>query len=99
MQRLRHYAHSPAFSYHFFSPFSFQAFGNHEFDNKISGLLPFVRGVNFSLVCANMDVSQEPLWPQKDTIFKKSSIFTLNGQKIGVIGYISKETTWFVVIL
>ena len=46
-----------------------------------------------------MDVSKEPLWPQKDTIFKKSSIFTLNGQKVAVIGYISKETTWFVFIL
>ncbi|XP_065065306.1 snake venom 5'-nucleotidase-like isoform X2 [Rhopilema esculentum] len=70
------------------------AFGNHEFDNRISGLLPFVKAANFSLVCANMDVSQEPLWPQRDTIYKKSNVFTLSGIKVGVIGYIIKETTW-----
>ena len=74
--------------------FYFQAFGNHEFDSKVSGLLPFVKSVNFSLVSANMDVSKEPLWPQKDPIFKKSAIFTLSGQKIGVIGYTIKDTTW-----
>eukprot|EP00794_Sanderia_malayensis_P019052 gene19052-20965_t len=70
------------------------AFGNHEFDNGVKGLLPFVQGVNFSLVCANMDVSNEPKWPQRNPGFAKSTVFNFNGEKVGVIGYISKETTW-----
>ena len=32
--------------------------GNHDFDNGIEGLIPFLKGVNFPVLAANMDVSK-----------------------------------------
>ena len=32
--------------------------GNHDFDNGIEGLIPFLKGVNFPVLAANMDVSE-----------------------------------------
>ena len=32
--------------------------GNHDFDDGIEGLIPFLKGVNFPVLAANMDVSQ-----------------------------------------
>ncbi|XP_050392707.1 snake venom 5'-nucleotidase isoform X2 [Patella vulgata] len=66
------------------------AIGNHEFDNAVSGLVaPFLEKVNFPVLSANIDASQEPTMQNK---FNKSVILTVAGEKIAVIGYTTTDT-------
>lgn len=66
-----------------------QALGNHEFDDGVAGLLPFLNNVTFPILSANIDVSKEPELEGK---FKKSIVVEREGQKIGIIGYTTEET-------
>jgi 5'-nucleotidase len=77
------------------------ALGNHEFDDGIDGLVPFIRNVtdinndnsddNLPILAANVDFSNEPLL--KDYI-KKSLVLTINQRRIAIIGYITPDTTF-----
>jgi 5'-nucleotidase len=70
--------------------FSFQALGNHEFDRQIEGLLPFLQRANFPVLSANIDTAPEPsIAPH----VSKSYIAQVGGQQIGLVGYITKDTT------
>ncbi|EDV20502.1 5'-nucleotidase [Trichoplax sp. H2] len=69
--------------------YSAMALGNHEFDNGVPGLIPFLENVTFPVLCANVDGSKVPQFSSK---VNKSTIFNVNGQNIGVIGYITSET-------
>lgn len=40
--------------------FTAMAPGNHEFDDHVPGFVPFVKNASFPIVCANIDVSEEP---------------------------------------
>ena len=73
-----------------------QAIGNHEFDKGPSKLVEFLRLIKFPAVCSNMDVSNEPKWPKSETLFTKSKIIETGGEKIAIIGYLTKDTTWWV---
>ncbi len=66
-----------------------QALGNHEFDNAIPGLVPFMRNVSFPLVSANIDATAEP---EVAALLAPSAVLTVGGEKIGVIGYTTKNT-------
>ncbi len=72
---------------HFF--FHFKALGNHEFDNGVQGLAPFLKNVSFPVLSANIDSSNEPVI---DGLFDASWMTVINGQTIGVVGYTMKET-------
>ena len=52
--------------------------------------------LKFPVVCANMDVSKEPQWPKSETLFTKSKIIETGGEKIAIVGYLTKDTTWYV---
>ena len=73
-----------------------QTLGNHEFDMGPPPLVTFLRALNFSVVSSNIDVSSEPKWPQREKLFNKSMVFNIGGEKIGVVGYVTKETKWLV---
>jgi len=47
----------------------------------------------FPVVCTNMDVSKEPVWPNPP-IYVPSTILDVNGAKIGIIGYTTPDITW-----
>ena len=74
----------------------FQALGNHEFDNGVEGVIPFILNATFSILSANMNVSKVSNWP-KNSLFAKSKVFQRSGVKVGVIGYTTPETSWFVI--
>ena len=57
-------------------------------------LVQFLRSLNFSVVASNIDVSREPKWPKNETLFNKSMIVEVGGEKIGIVGYLTKDTTW-----
>ncbi|XP_059478931.1 apyrase-like [Neocloeon triangulifer] len=69
--------------------FDASAFGNHEFDDRIAGLVPYVEGLGSPHVAANMDASQEPTLDGK---FTASITITRQGTPIGIVGCITKFT-------
>ena len=66
-----------------------QTIGNHEFDNGPTQLADYIKNATFPVVSANIDASAEPLL--KDLI-KPSTILTVGGQKLGVVGVTTPET-------
>lgn len=68
-----------------------QSLGNHEFDDGVNGLIPFIEEAKFPILAANLDLSKQP--NLKATKLANSTVLVINGTKIGVIGYLTPETT------
>ena len=68
----------------------FQSLGNHEFDDGVKGLVPFINEAQFPIVTANLDLSNEPTL--KSSKLLNSTILKVNGTQIGVIGYLTPMT-------
>lgn len=67
--------------------------GNHEFDDGPDGLAPFVNSLmanGVSVVCANLNITKEP----KLKNIRPSVVLTRNDRKIGVIGYLTPDTSF-----
>ncbi|XP_057321773.1 snake venom 5'-nucleotidase-like [Microplitis mediator] len=64
--------------------------GNHEFDEKPEGLIPFVKSVPFPVLACNLDLTGEPELAQSG--LKGKTVFDVDGHKVGVIGYVTTET-------
>nr|XP_033336682.1 protein 5NUC-like [Megalopta genalis]XP_033336683.1 protein 5NUC-like [Megalopta genalis]XP_033336684.1 protein 5NUC-like [Megalopta genalis] len=64
--------------------------GNHEFDDGVKGLVPFIQNASFPIVTANLDLSQQP--DLAATNLLNSTVLTVEGTKIGIIGYLTPET-------
>ena len=67
-----------------------QSLGNHEFDEGIEGLLPFLEAANFPVLVSNIQTDQEPQMIGKTS---KSLVIEVGGRKIGIIGYLFPDTT------
>lgn len=65
--------------------------GNHEFDSGVSETSKFLREVNSTFVCANIDTSQEPDMTN-GTRLGPTTIIEKSGVKIGIVGYLTPET-------
>ncbi len=65
--------------------------GNHEFNEGPAGLARFADSLNFPLLCANCDISREPLLVGR---IKPYVILEVEGEKVGVIGVITPDTAW-----
>ncbi|TQS73137.1 multifunctional 2',3'-cyclic-nucleotide 2'-phosphodiesterase/5'-nucleotidase/3'-nucleotidase [Rhodobacteraceae bacterium] len=63
--------------------------GNHEFDDGPETLRAFMDTVKFPVLMSNADVSDEP---QLADVLKKSTVLTVGGQKIGLIGLTPEDT-------
>ena len=70
--------------------FAVKSLGNHEFDDGIAGFLPFAKNVSYPLICANCDFSQ---YPDIKDLIKPYIIKDVGGKKIGIIGYLTIDTT------
>lgn len=66
-----------------------QTLGNHEFDQKISGVVPFIKALNAPTVVANIIDTDEP---EIQGTYQKSTIIERGGKNIGIIGVIAKNT-------
>lgn len=64
--------------------------GNHEFDDGIDGLIPFIQNASYPILTTNLDLSEQPNLAA--TNLKNSTILEVKGKKIGVIGYLTPET-------
>ncbi|KAJ8008908.1 hypothetical protein DPEC_G00083310 [Dallia pectoralis] len=68
------------------------ALGNHEFDNKVEGLMkPFLQDVNFPILSANIKADKD-LAPKISGLYSPSKIINIDSERVGVVGYTSKET-------
>nr|CAE46445.1 79 kDa salivary apyrase precursor [Triatoma infestans] len=63
--------------------------GNHEFDDGVAGLVPYLQAINITVVTCNLNASAEP--KLKDLI-KPWKMFTIKGVNIAVIGYMTPDT-------
>lgn len=79
---------------HFMNELRYDAmvFGNHEFDNGVEGLMkPFMENIQCPVLAANIRAG-----PSLASTFGSSylpyKIFTVGEEKVGVVGYTSRET-------
>ncbi|MBS1706229.1 MAG: 5'-nucleotidase C-terminal domain-containing protein [Armatimonadetes bacterium] len=68
--------------------YSAMEIGNHEFDDGPAGLAPFVKSVQFPVVCANLDFSQDP---DLRGLVQPYTVLKAGKESIGVIGVITPE--------
>lgn len=69
----------------------FQSLGNHEFDNGVSGLTPFIENITCPVLCANLVLTKVPELARERNL-KKSIVIDIDGNKIGIVGYLTPET-------
>ena len=65
------------------------AVGNHEFDDGPAGLVNLLDGVEFPVLSANIDVSQEPALADR---IGKSTVLDVAGEKIGIVSVLAEDT-------
>ncbi|KAH8254830.1 hypothetical protein KR032_012434, partial [Drosophila birchii] len=65
--------------------------GNHEFDEQVEGLIPFLNEVNFPVLACNLDLTKVPQLKATKHL-AHSTILETNDTKIGVIGYLTPDT-------
>jgi hypothetical protein len=68
---------------------TFQTLGNHEFDDGIAGLVPFLNHIKAPVVVSNIDDSKEL---RLQNLYRKSVVVEKGGKKIGIIGVLLTET-------
>ncbi|XP_065212223.1 protein 5NUC-like [Planococcus citri] len=64
--------------------------GNHEFDDGIDNLVEYLKHVKTPVVCCNLNISSEKRLDLPN--LTPSTVLTVEGRKIGVIGYLTTET-------
>ncbi|XP_053610958.1 uncharacterized protein LOC128675522 [Plodia interpunctella] len=69
----------------------FSSLGNHEFDNGVNGLTPFIQNINTPVLAANLILSKTPELA-RETNLKKSTIIDVSGHKVAVVGYLTPDT-------
>lgn len=68
------------------------AFGNHEFDNGVDGLMkPFLEGIKCPIVSANLKTDRT-LAPTFGTTYTSYRILNVSNEQVGIVGYTSRET-------
>uniref|UniRef100_A0A8C9ZP56 5'-nucleotidase n=1 Tax=Sander lucioperca TaxID=283035 RepID=A0A8C9ZP56_SANLU len=70
------------------------AFGNHEFDNGVEGLIqPFLQNVNCSVVSANIrSIPDQTLAANLSRYYQPYTVLNVGSEKVVVVGYTTAET-------
>lgn len=71
--------------------FDAMTLGNHEFDDKIAGLTPFLRNQSCPVVVSNLNVSQVP---SLQDLTRPSVTLRLGDKTVGIVGYITPDTKY-----
>ena len=72
--------------------FDAMTLGNHEFDNGMDGILPFMKNTSCPIVVANLNAVN--MKTEFMNLYSPSTILNVGGKKVGVIGYITPETVY-----
>ncbi|XP_037962597.2 apyrase [Plutella xylostella] len=70
-------------------PHTAHAFGNHEFDNGIDGVVPYLENLDAPMLAANILDDEEPTI---QGLFQPSIVVTKNGRRVGIIGVLIAST-------
>ncbi|EDW61288.1 protein 5NUC [Drosophila virilis] len=65
--------------------------GNHELDDNVNGLVPFLQMIKFPVVCCNIILKNAPVLQNMKSLVH-STIITKFEKKIGIIGYLTPVT-------
>lgn len=68
--------------------------GNHEFDDGVGGLLPYLREAKLNsvaVVCTNLNITGEEKF---HGLITKSTIRTYDGYRVGYVGYVLPSTAY-----
>ena len=70
--------------------------GNHDFDDSIAGIKPFAERTTFDLLASNIqnNLSDDDDSFREGTHYNKSTIKTVRGVEVGIIGYITRSTDY-----
>lgn len=72
--------------------FCLKAFGNHEFDNGVEGLIkPFLQNVSCAVVSANIKPDQT-LDATFSIHYQPYTLLDVGSEKVAVVGYTTAET-------
>ncbi|GBP62918.1 Apyrase [Eumeta japonica] len=70
-------------------PHDAHALGNHEFDDGVAGLEPYMRALDAPVIAANMDIEREP---KLAGLYEPHVVVERGGRRIGLIGLITPDT-------
>ncbi|XP_022118300.2 uncharacterized protein LOC110995442 [Pieris rapae] len=73
-----------------------RSLGNHEFDNGINGLAPFIANLSCPNLATNLILDDEPIL-KAEVNLKNSVVFDINGVKVAVIGYLTPDTKFLAI--
>ncbi|XP_045521891.1 protein 5NUC-like isoform X2 [Pieris brassicae] len=65
--------------------------GNHEFDEAVAGLVPFIKNLTSPVLAANLLLDNVPELKEETNLYK-SIILNKKGVNIGIVGYLTPET-------
>lgn len=68
-----------------------QCLGNHELDENVAGLLPYLNDAQYPVLAANLDLSREPELAAMKTL-RPSTVIQVRHLRIGIIGYLTPYT-------
>ena len=69
--------------------FSAMTIGNHEFDDRLDGLVPFLSAQKCPVVISNLDTSQVP---QLEGLYTTSEVVRVGTRRVGLVGYLTPTT-------
>ncbi|KAM3965772.1 protein 5NUC-like isoform 2-T2 [Aphomia sociella] len=67
--------------------------GNHEFDEGVEGVVPFIRNLTTPVLAANLILDKVPELKTETNLYK-TIVLNVEGNKIGIIGYLTPETKY-----
>uniref|UniRef100_A0A1A9WN80 5'-nucleotidase n=1 Tax=Glossina brevipalpis TaxID=37001 RepID=A0A1A9WN80_9MUSC len=65
--------------------------GNHEFDENVKGLIPFLNKAEFPVLAANLDLRKVPELAATKSLHN-STVLHVKDVSVGVVGYLTPET-------
>lgn len=68
-----------------------QCLGNHELDENIAGLLPYLNDAQYPVLAANLDLTAEPQMAAMPAL-RNSTVIQVRGIRVGIIGYLTPYT-------
>ncbi|CAG9564828.1 unnamed protein product [Danaus chrysippus] len=75
------------------SPILPASLGNHEFDEEVDGVVPFIANLSCPVLAANLILDDVPILKEQSNLYK-SVVLTKNGVEIGIIGYLTPDTSF-----
>lgn len=68
-----------------------QCLGNHELDENIAGLMPYLNDAQYPVLAANLNLTGEPQLADIRSL-RNSTVIQVRDIRVGIIGYLTPLT-------